>query len=99
MIVARSRSTRIAWRHVRVRCADAGERHGSLLALRGGSHVHVGAISGANIISRVQVSHIAQMQNMFDFPPAPKLLPAGRLDPAKATAARDQGDNLVLARS
>jgi len=28
---------------------------------------------GAVILDRVQVSHMAQMQNMFDFPPAPKL--------------------------
>ena len=28
---------------------------------------------GFTIISREQVAHMAQMQNMFDFPPAPKL--------------------------
>ena len=28
---------------------------------------------------------MAQMQNMFDFPPAPKLTVTGMLDPAKAT--------------
>ena len=39
---------------------------------------------GANILDRVQVSHMAQMQNMFDFPPAPKLDPVTcRLDPAE----------------
>ena len=32
-----------------------------------------------------QVAMMAQMQNIFDFPPAPKLDPFGRLDPAKAT--------------
>src|SRR5206468_5312468 len=42
---------------------------------------------GMMILDRVQVSHMAQMQNMLDFPPAPKLNPVtGRLDPAKATA-------------
>ena len=43
---------------------------------------------GMNILDRVQVTHMAQMQNMFDFPPAPKLTVTGRLDPAKATAER-----------
>lgn len=28
---------------------------------------------GMNILDRIQVSHMAQMQNMFNFPPAPKL--------------------------
>ena len=36
---------------------------------------------GAMILDRVQVTHMAQMQNMFDFPPAPKLTTQGRLDP------------------
>src|SRR6185436_13361594 len=42
---------------------------------------------GINILDRIEVSHMAQMQNMFDFPPAPKLNALGRLDPAKATQA------------
>ena len=41
---------------------------------------------GMNILDRILVTHMAQMQNMFDFPPAPKLAVTGRLDPAKATA-------------
>src|SRR5690606_14132538 len=32
-----------------------------------------------------QVAAMAQMQNMIDFPPAPKLMPNGDLDPDKAT--------------
>ena len=40
---------------------------------------------GLTIIPRVQVAHMAQMQNMFDFPPAPKLDAQGRLDPTQAT--------------
>ena len=36
---------------------------------------------GFTIIPREQVAHMAQMQNMFDFPPAPKLDAQGRLDP------------------
>jgi hypothetical protein len=44
---------------------------------------------GAMILDRVQVSHMAQMQNMFDFPPAPKLDPmTNRLDPGKADRGR-----------
>jgi hypothetical protein len=38
---------------------------------------------------RIQVSHMAQMQNMFDFPSAPKLNLQGRLDPAKATTPQE----------
>jgi cytochrome c peroxidase len=37
---------------------------------------------------------MAQVQNMFDFPPAPKLLPTGRLDPAKATDAEKRGEQI-----
>jgi SRSO17 transposase len=40
------------------------------------------------------MSHMAQMQNMFDFPPAPKLTVTGRLDPAKATAGELAGERL-----
>ena len=32
---------------------------------------------GMNILDRIQVTHMAQMQNMLDFPPAPKLTPTG----------------------
>jgi cytochrome c peroxidase len=49
---------------------------------------------GFTIIPRVQVAHMAQMQNMFDFPPAPKLMPTGRLDPAKATPAELRGEKI-----
>jgi cytochrome c peroxidase len=55
---------------------------------------------GANIIDRVQVSHMAQMQNMFDFPPAPKLDPVtNRLDPSKATEAELRGEKLFLGKA
>ncbi|OYW26749.1 MAG: cytochrome B6, partial [Chthoniobacter sp. 12-60-6] len=47
---------------------------------------------GAMILDRVQVSHMAQMQNMFDFPPAPKLDPVtGRLDKSKASESEKRG--------
>jgi hypothetical protein len=49
---------------------------------------------GFTIIPRVQVAHMAQMQNMFDFPPAPKLMPTGRLDPGKATPAELRGEQV-----
>jgi cytochrome c peroxidase len=41
-----------------------------------------------------QVVMMAQMQNMFDFPPAPKLDPAGRLDPDRATEAELRGEQI-----
>lgn len=55
---------------------------------------------GAMILDRVQVSHMAQMQNMFDFPPAPKLDPAtGRLDRSKATEAEARGEDLFFGKA
>jgi cytochrome c peroxidase len=53
---------------------------------------------GANIVDRVQVSHMAQMQNMFDFPPAPKLNDAGRLDPTKATESERRGEAVFFGK-
>jgi aryl-alcohol dehydrogenase-like predicted oxidoreductase len=35
-----------------------------------------------NILDRIQVSHMAQIQNMFDFPPAPKFLGINWIDTA-----------------
>ena len=32
-----------------------------------------------NILDRIEVTNMAQMQNMFDFPPAPKLTVTGML--------------------
>ena len=45
---------------------------------------------------RIQVSHMAQMQNMFDVPPAPKLDPMGRLDPSKATPVELAGEKIFF---
>jgi cytochrome c peroxidase len=45
-----------------------------------------------------QVAMMAQMQNMFDFPPAPKLLPTGRLDPAQATEMEKLGEQIFLGK-
>jgi len=49
---------------------------------------------GFTIIPRVQVAHMAQLQNMLDFPPAPKLTLTGRLDPTKATESELRGESL-----
>jgi cytochrome c peroxidase len=54
---------------------------------------------GANILDRVRVSHMAQMQNMFDVPPAPKLTPAGRLDPVRATESERRGEALFFGKA
>lgn len=54
---------------------------------------------GMNIPNRVQVSHMAQMQNMFDFPPAPKLDPiTGRLDHSKATPSELRGEQVFFGK-
>jgi cytochrome c peroxidase len=39
------------------------------------------------------------MQNMFDFPPAPKLTPLGRLDPTKATQNELRGEALFFGKA
>jgi len=54
---------------------------------------------GMNILDRIQVTHMAQMQNMFDFPPAPKLTVTGTLDPAKATAGELAGEKLFFGKA
>ncbi|BCS53881.1 cytochrome B6 [Geobacter sp. SVR] len=60
-----------------------------------GDEIHA-AKKGMNIISRVQVAHMAQMQNMFGVPPAPKLDTSGRLDPKKATPAELAGQKVFF---
>ncbi len=55
---------------------------------------------GAMIFDRVQVTHMAQMQNMFDFPPAPKLDPMTmKLNPALATDAERRGQDLFFGKA
>jgi cytochrome c peroxidase len=52
---------------------------------------------GMNILDRVQVSHMAQMQNMLDFPPAPKLdSDTGRLDPKLASESEIRGERIFF---
>jgi cytochrome c peroxidase len=55
---------------------------------------------GANLPDRTdQVAMMAQMQNIVDFPPAPKLDPLGRLDPTKATQRELEGEQLFLGKA
>jgi cytochrome c peroxidase len=55
---------------------------------------------GLMILDRVQVSHMAQFQNMLDFPPAPKLNPVtGRLDPSKAGELEIRGEQLFFGKA
>ena len=63
-----------------------------------GDQIHA-AKKGMNILDRIQVSHMAQVQNMFDFPPAPKLDPAGRLDHSKATEEEIRGEALFFGKA
>jgi cytochrome c peroxidase len=45
-----------------------------------------------------QVAMMAQMQNIIDFPPAPKLDPFGRLDPTKATDQELAGERIFFGK-
>jgi cytochrome c peroxidase len=54
---------------------------------------------GLNILDRIQVSHMAQMQNILDFPPAPKLTSLGHLDPEKATESELRGEKLFFGKA
>ncbi len=53
---------------------------------------------GFPVLDRIHVSHMAQLQNMLDFPPAPKLKSDGRLDPAKATENELRGERLFYGK-
>jgi cytochrome c peroxidase len=61
---------------------------------------HVSATrKGPNLPDRTnQVAMMAQMQNIIDFPPAPKLDPFGRLDPAKATEQELAGEQVFFGK-
>jgi cytochrome c peroxidase len=63
-----------------------------------GDEIHA-AKKGMNIFDRIQVSHMAQMQNILDFPPAPKLTPLGHLDPQKATEGELRGEKLFFGKA
>ena len=45
-----------------------------------------------------QVAMMAQMQNIIDFPPAPKLTPLGTLDPTKASAKELAGEKVFMGK-
>lgn len=62
-----------------------------------GDQVHANK-KGAMVLDRVVVSHMAQMQNMLDFPPAPKLNVLGRLDPGKATESERRGEEVFFGK-
>jgi cytochrome c peroxidase len=54
---------------------------------------------GVNLPERHdQTAMMAQMQNIIDFPPAPKLDPTGHLDPSKATEQELAGERVFLGK-
>jgi cytochrome c peroxidase len=61
---------------------------------------HVSATrKGANLPDRTnQVAMMAQMQNIIDFPPAPKLDPFNHLDPAKANSHELAGEKIFMGK-
>ncbi|MFO7983114.1 MAG: hypothetical protein R6V08_06645 [Desulfuromonadales bacterium] len=63
-----------------------------------GDHV-TAAKKGVNLPNRSsQVSLMAQMQNIIDFPPAPKLNSFGKLDPDKATEKELKGQEVFFGK-
>src|ERR1044072_5181419 len=61
---------------------------------------HVSATrKGVHLPDRAnRVGMMAQMQNIIDFPPAPKLDVSGKLDPAKASAKELAGEQVFLGK-
>ena len=54
---------------------------------------------GVNRPDRVDhIPMMAQMQNIIDFPPAPKLDPIGRLDPTKASEQELAGERIFMGK-
>lgn len=54
---------------------------------------------GVNILERgSQIHFMAEVQELFDFPPAPKLDVLGKLDPAKATPAELRGQEIFFGK-
>jgi cytochrome c peroxidase len=62
-----------------------------------GDQVHA-LKKGGTVLDRIVVSHMAQFQNMLDFPPAPKLNLLGRLDAARATESEKRGEELFFGK-
>lgn len=63
-----------------------------------GDHIRA-AKKGMFVFDRMLIPHMAQMQNMIDFPPAPKLDPVGRLDKRKATEQEVRGEALFFGKA
>lgn len=60
----------------------------------------IAAKKGVNLLDRgSQVQAMAEMQELLDFPPAPKLGVFGKLDPAKATAPELRGQGLFFGKA
>ncbi len=54
---------------------------------------------GFQELPRSVIPHMAQAQNMFDFPPTPKLNRLGRLNPKKATEQELRGEKLFSGKA
>ena len=54
---------------------------------------------GARHFNREELASMAAFQNIIDFPPAPKLLPTGDLDRAKATPGELRGESLFRGKA
>jgi len=64
-----------------------------------GDHV-IASKKGLNILDRGgQVHFMAEVQELFDFPPAPKLNLFGRLDRSKATESEIRGEDLFFGKA
>ncbi len=64
-----------------------------------GDHV-IASKKGVNVLDRgSQVHFMAEVQELFDFPPAPKLGWDGKLDPRKATDQEMRGQDLFFGRA
>lgn len=58
------------------------------------------AKKGVNTLDRAsQVHHMAEFQELLDFPPAPKLNVFGKLDPAQATQSELRGQELFFGKA
>lgn len=63
-----------------------------------GDHI-LAAKKGVNVISREQTMFMAQMQNMLDFPPAPKLNLYGKLKSSKTSSGEKRGEALFFGKA
>jgi cytochrome c peroxidase len=64
-----------------------------------GDHV-IAAKKGVNVLERgTEVHFMSEVENLLDFPPAPKLAFDGKLDPAKATEAELRGQAIFFGKA